>query len=45
MAMFNATQDEAIALPAGGDWTVAMRAIAYDGTLTAERLAAWRART
>ena len=43
MAMFNATQSEAISVPAGGAWTAALRVIAYDGPLTSERLAAWMA--
>lgn len=42
MAMFNATQTEGIAVPAGGVWTASLRVVAYDGTLTAERLVAWR---
>jgi hypothetical protein len=43
MAMFNATQNGPIAVPAGGHWTAALRVVAYDGALTAERLAAWQA--
>jgi hypothetical protein len=43
MAMFNATQSNAINVPAGEAWTAALRVVAYDGALTAERLAAWRA--
>ena len=43
MAMFNATQNSAISVPAGGAWTAALRVVAYDGELTAERLAAWQA--
>jgi len=41
MAMFNATQNEAIAVSAGSAWTAALRVIAYENTLTAGRLAAW----
>jgi hypothetical protein len=41
MAMFNATQSESINVPAGGNWTAALRVVAYDGALTAARLAAW----
>jgi len=42
MAMFNATQNESIAVPAGGAWTAALRVVAYDGALTSGRLAEWR---
>ena len=35
LATFNATQNEAIAVPAGGGWTAALRIVAYDGPLTA----------
>jgi len=42
MAMFNATLNEGIAVPKGGTWTAALRVVAYDGALTADRLAAWR---
>jgi hypothetical protein len=41
MAMFNATQQTAINVPAGDAWTASLRVIAYDGPITAERLAAW----
>ena len=44
MAMFNATQNEGIALPAGGHWTAALRVVAYDGALTAAKLDSWRAK-
>ncbi len=43
MAMFNATQDGPIAVPTGGHWTAALRIVAYDGPLTAQRVAAWSA--
>jgi len=42
MAMFNATQDEPIRVPVGGNWTAALRVVAYDGPLTPERLEAWK---
>jgi len=41
MAMFNATQNDSIAVSPGGSWTVALRVVAYDGALTSERMAAW----
>jgi hypothetical protein len=42
MAMFNATQNAAIVLPAGGSWTASLRIVAYDGPLAAERIEAWK---
>ena len=42
MAMFNATQNETINVPAGEAWSAALRVVAYDGELTAERLVAWQ---
>jgi hypothetical protein len=41
-AMFNAVQDESIHISEGARWTIALRVVAYDGPLTAERLGAWR---
>ena len=41
MAMYNATWERAIHLPAGDTWTVSLRVVAYDGPLTPERVAAW----
>jgi hypothetical protein len=41
MAMFNATQQEQISVPASATWTAALRVIAYDGALTPERLSEW----
>jgi hypothetical protein len=42
LATVNATQRESIHVPAGGDWTVTLRVVAYDGALTGERLTAWK---
>jgi len=42
LATLNVTQNEGIAVPAGGGWTAALRIVAYDGPLTAERLTAWK---
>jgi len=42
LATVNATQSEAIAVPVGGHWTAALRIVAYDGPIRAERVAAWR---
>jgi hypothetical protein len=42
LATVNTTQREGLQVPAGGTWHVALRVVAYDGPLTAERLAAWR---
>ncbi|MDD1650507.1 MAG: PmoA family protein [Methylococcaceae bacterium] len=42
LATVNATQNETIAVPAGGVWTAALRIVAYDGPITAERLAVWK---
>ena len=42
MAMFNATQNAAILVPAGNSWAVTLRVVAYDGPLSAARLSEWR---
>lgn len=42
MAMFNATQNASIAIPAGGQWSASVRVVAYDGPLNADRLAVWQ---
>jgi hypothetical protein len=42
LATVNATQNEAIAVPAGGHWTAALRIVAYNGPITAERIAIWK---
>ena len=41
MAMYNPTWDKTIGLAAGESWTVTLRAVAYDGALTNERMTAW----
>ena len=41
MAMYNPTWDRTISLAAGESWTVTLRAVAYDGALTSERMAEW----
>jgi hypothetical protein len=42
LAMFNATRNASIVVPAGNAWTATLRVIAYDGALSAARLAAWK---
>jgi len=42
MAMFNATQNETIAVPANDSWTATLRVVAYDGPLTSRRVTDWR---
>lgn len=42
MAMFNATQATSVHVDAGQTWTAALRALAYEGPLTPERVAIWR---
>ena len=41
MAMFNATQDDAVHIPDGETWTASLRVVAYDGALTPERITAY----
>ena len=41
MAMFNATQNSPINVSEGGDWTIGLRVIAYDGKLSEQRVSAW----
>jgi hypothetical protein len=41
MALLNPTWHAAISTPQGGDWTIAMRLIAYDGALTEARTGQW----
>jgi hypothetical protein len=43
MAMFNATQDEGVQVGEGSTWSAALRVVAYEGTLSADRARAWRA--
>ena len=42
MAMFNATQQETLHLAQGDNWRLGLRVVAYDGPVTADRIAAWR---
>lgn len=42
MAMFNATLTEAVRSADGEVWTVGLRIVAYDGEVSAERVARWR---
>ncbi len=42
MAMFNATQQAPVIVPEGQTWTAALRAVAYEGPLDADRLETWR---
>jgi hypothetical protein len=42
MAMYNPTHAKAIDVPPGGDWTIRLRVVAYDGSLTRERVGEWR---
>ena len=41
MAMYNQTWEQSVAVPAGEAWTVSLRAVAYDGALTPERVDEW----
>lgn len=41
MAIYNPTWRESVNTPDGERWTVALRIVAYDGTLTAERVDHW----
>ena len=41
MAMYNPTWERSIAVPAGEAWTVSLRAVAYDGALSSERISQW----
>jgi hypothetical protein len=45
LATLNATRNASIAVPAGSTWTIALRVVAYDGALNAERLLRWRKRS
>lgn len=41
MSMFNPTMNESILLPANATWGCALRVIAYDGSLTLDRVQRW----
>jgi hypothetical protein len=41
MAMFNATMNSAVKVEQGQTWTTALRVVAYDNPLTADRASTW----